>query len=58
MVPLQDVLSLGAEARMNVPGVAEGNWRWQAGPGSLEEAGARLVGLARRSGRLGGGSAA
>jgi 4-alpha-glucanotransferase len=27
--PLQDVLALGAEARMNVPGVAQGNWEWQ-----------------------------
>jgi 4-alpha-glucanotransferase len=29
IVPLQDVLNLGAEARMNVPGPAEGNWRWR-----------------------------
>ncbi|HYZ40626.1 MAG TPA: 4-alpha-glucanotransferase [Stellaceae bacterium] len=29
IVPLQDVLDLGAEARMNVPGRAEGNWRWR-----------------------------
>jgi glycosyl hydrolase family 77 (putative 4-alpha-glucanotransferase) len=29
IVPLQDVLSLGPEARMNVPGRAEGNWRWR-----------------------------
>ena len=29
MAPLQDVLNLGAEARMNVPGRAEGNWRWR-----------------------------
>ncbi len=29
MVPLQDVLNLPAVARMNVPGVAEGNWRWR-----------------------------
>jgi len=28
-VPLQDVLNLGAEARMNVPGRPEGNWRWR-----------------------------
>ena len=27
---LQDLLDLGDEARMNVPGVAEGNWHWQA----------------------------
>ena len=29
MAPLQDVLSLGKEARMNVPGRAEGNWGWR-----------------------------
>ena len=29
MAPLQDLLNLGKEARMNVPGVAEGNWCWR-----------------------------
>jgi 4-alpha-glucanotransferase len=29
IAPLQDILSLGNEARMNKPGVAEGNWRWR-----------------------------
>jgi 4-alpha-glucanotransferase len=29
IAPLQDLLDLGAEARMNVPGRAEGNWRWR-----------------------------
>jgi 4-alpha-glucanotransferase len=29
MAPLQDVLDLGAEARMNVPGRAQCNWRWR-----------------------------
>jgi 4-alpha-glucanotransferase len=29
IAPLQDVLNLGKEARMNVPGRAEGNWRWR-----------------------------
>ena len=27
--PLQDVLGLGSEARMNVPSVNNGNWRWR-----------------------------
>jgi len=31
VVPLQDVLGLGASARMNVPGVALGNWTWRVG---------------------------
>ena len=29
IAPLQDVLDLGAEARMNVPGRAQGNWGWR-----------------------------
>ncbi len=39
VVPMQDVLGLGSAARMNTPGVAEGNWRWrlQSLP-SLEDA--------------------
>jgi 4-alpha-glucanotransferase len=30
IAPLQDLLNLGSEARMNVPGRPEGNWRWRA----------------------------
>jgi 4-alpha-glucanotransferase len=29
IAPLQDVLNLGNEARMNVPGRSEGNWSWR-----------------------------
>jgi 4-alpha-glucanotransferase len=29
MAPLQDLLNLGREARMNDPGRAEGNWSWR-----------------------------
>ncbi|NLL17949.1 MAG: 4-alpha-glucanotransferase, partial [Clostridia bacterium] len=29
IVPLQDILGLGPEARLNIPGTAEGNWEWQ-----------------------------
>ncbi|MFQ3650547.1 MAG: 4-alpha-glucanotransferase [Gemmataceae bacterium] len=35
IVPLQDVLTLGTEARMNYPGVPEGNWRWRFTEGQL-----------------------
>ena len=28
IVPMQDFLGLGSEARMNVPGTIDGNWRW------------------------------
>lgn len=27
--PLQDILGLGSEARMNVPGRSHGNWSWR-----------------------------
>jgi 4-alpha-glucanotransferase len=30
ITPLQDVLSLPTTARMNLPGVGHGNWRWRA----------------------------
>jgi 4-alpha-glucanotransferase len=30
--PIQDVLGLGSEARMNTPSVASGNWRWRMTP--------------------------
>lgn len=36
--PLQDVLGLGSEARMNVPGRPRGNWRWRLGADVLTEA--------------------
>lgn len=29
IVPMQDLLGLGSEARMNTPGQAYGNWRWR-----------------------------
>ncbi len=28
MIPMQDCLHLGSEARMNTPGTIEGNWQW------------------------------
>jgi 4-alpha-glucanotransferase len=38
VVPLQDVLGLGKEARMNRPGTKSGNWRWRFLPGQLTSA--------------------
>jgi 4-alpha-glucanotransferase len=35
IVPLQDVLGLGSDGRMNVPSREEGNWRWRFGPEAL-----------------------
>ena len=31
---MQDYLALGSEGRINVPGVAAGNWRWRMAPGA------------------------
>jgi 4-alpha-glucanotransferase len=36
VIPLQDVLQLDCSARMNIPGVAEGNWGWRVQPGYAE----------------------
>jgi 4-alpha-glucanotransferase len=35
IVPAQDLLGLGSEARFNRPGTASGNWRWRLRPGQL-----------------------
>jgi 4-alpha-glucanotransferase len=54
VVPLQDVLGLGSEARMNTPGSPAGNWGWRYRDGSLTlEAAARLRRLVELGGRLG-----
>jgi 4-alpha-glucanotransferase len=37
IAPLQDVLDLGSEARMNAPGRAEGNWTWRFREGMLTD---------------------
>ena len=51
---MQDLLGLGAESRMNTPGLlGNGNWQWRMLPGSLtEELSARLHEMARIYGRL------
>jgi 4-alpha-glucanotransferase len=52
IVPLQDLLNLGSEARMNVPGMPEGNWRWRYTPQMpVREAFERLRELTEASGR-------
>jgi 4-alpha-glucanotransferase len=38
MVQAQDVLGLGSEARMNMPGTATASWRWQMAQGALTPA--------------------
>ena len=54
MVPLQDVLGLGSDARMNTPGEPSGNWGWRLEPGQLTgEHADRLHAATARSERLG-----
>jgi 4-alpha-glucanotransferase len=38
LIPLQDVLGLGSEARMNLPGSGVGHWQWRYRPGALTDA--------------------
>lgn len=52
IMPLQDVLGLDDAARMNVPGVAEGNWSWQAAWEDVVAATGRLAQMAQTSGRF------
>jgi 4-alpha-glucanotransferase len=52
MLQAQDLLGLGSEARMNLPGRAGGSWRWRLEPGQLGEREAqRLAELTREAGR-------
>lgn len=45
---MQDVLGLGSEARMNLPGKASGYWKWRMKPGAAsKQVAARLKELAR-----------
>ena len=52
ILPMQDVLGLGKEARMNTPATVEGNWRWRMGKNQLApELASRLRELNRIYGR-------
>jgi len=52
IVPAQDLLGLGSEARMNVPGRPAGNWTWRLGDRELtDEVIARLAVLTAETGR-------
>jgi len=52
IVPMQDILGLGEEARMNRPGTPEGNWEWRLRPEQMGEEGLReFAGVTRIYGR-------
>jgi 4-alpha-glucanotransferase len=53
VVPLQDVLGLGSEARLNTPSTHMGNYHWRYTPGALKpELAAKLAALAEVTDRL------
>jgi 4-alpha-glucanotransferase len=53
IVPVQDILGLGSEARMNRPGNGNANWSWRYLPGALTlEHAERLRRLAEITGRV------
>lgn len=43
VIPVQDVIGLGSEARMNTPGVSDGNWTWRMQPSALTPEHARRL---------------
>ncbi len=52
IIPMQDLLGLGAEARMNRPGIAEGNWEWRVKADQLsDDLAGRLSAMATVYGR-------
>lgn len=54
LIPMQDVLGLGSEARMNRPATLGGNWRWRYRAGVLKpELAARLREMAELYDRAG-----
>jgi len=53
LIPMQDVLGLGSEARMNTPSLHGGNWKWRFAPGQFTaELVAKLAQLAQVTDRL------
>jgi len=53
VIPLQDVLGLGSEARMNLPNSTEGNWLWRFKTGAINESlSRRLREMTETYGRL------
>jgi 4-alpha-glucanotransferase len=56
IIPLQDLMSLGSEARLNTPGVAAGNWQWRTSHEAMtdlkNESSAYLKGINALYGRI------
>ncbi len=53
IIPIQDVLNLGAESRMNRPSTATGNWEWRLSPEALTpDVARRLRDITEETGRI------
>lgn len=53
VIPLQDYLGLGKEARLNDPAYLEGNYRWRLPAGVLDDRlSSEILEFTRRSGRM------
>ena len=53
IVPMQDILGLGKEARMNIPSTLGGNWVWRLDGAALtDELADKLKTMSEKSGRL------
>jgi 4-alpha-glucanotransferase len=52
VIPVQDILGLGPQARMNHPGKTQGNWQWRLRPGQLtSQQASKLAALTSKYGR-------
>ena len=53
IIPMQDLLGLDSEARMNLPGTTEKNWQWRVNPGAFTtELAAKLAHITVVYGRI------
>ena len=53
IIPMQDILGLDAQARMNIPSTLGINWKWRLLPGQCtQESAAKLLELVKIYGRL------
>ena len=53
IIPMQDLLALGNDARMNMPGTVTGNWSWRFSWDQVSnELAGRILSLGQRAARL------
>ena len=53
IIPMQDYLGLGAEARINIPSTLGTNWKWRMLPGQFtDELAERILDMTKLYGRV------